>query len=344
MIGGLDSGQVPGSRSDGAETLRQLQAFRIASREDALRPDSPQRSQLHPFVLQARGRFVGVAPRESRWGIQINHAGRKASAQRPWEGRVSLSIAEDSWQTEGPSALAAGEGWHTPTQMTVADMARARDGFVAAARRSVRLGFDVVELHAAHGYLLHQYLSPISNQRKDDYGGSLANRMRFPLEVAAAVRDALPASVALGLRITGSDWLPEGINMVEAVAFASALKALGADYVCVTTGGIANVRIPVRPDYQVQFATEVRTHTGIHTRAVGMIVDPEQADSIIRDGKADTIALGRAFLDNPRWVWHAAERLGAEASITYPPQYERSKRALWAGARLARPDVEMDTQ
>lgn len=285
-----------------------------------------------------------VAPREARWGIQINHAGRKASAQRPWEGRGSLSASEDSWQTEGPSALAAAEEWHTPAQMTVADMVRVRDGFVAAARRSVRLGFDVVEIHAAHGYLMHQYLSPIANQREDDYGGSLENRMRFPLEVAAAVRDVLPASVALGLRITGSDWLPDGINMVEAVVFASALKELGADYVCVTTGGIANVRIPVRPDYQVQFAAEVRARTGMHARAVGMIVDPEQAEAIIRDGKADTVALGRAFLDNPRWVWHAAERLGAEALLSYPPQYERSKRALWAGARLARPDTELDAQ
>jgi 2,4-dienoyl-CoA reductase-like NADH-dependent reductase (Old Yellow Enzyme family) len=282
-----------------------------------------------------------VSPRETRWGIQINHAGRKASAQRPWEGRGALASSEDPWPTEGPSALAAGDGWHTPTEMTLAAMARVREGFVAAARRATRLGFDVVEFHTTHGYLMHQFLSPVANRREDDYGGSLENRMRFPLEVAKAVREALPRSVSLGARITGSDWLPEGINIAETVIFATALKALGVDYVCVSSGGIANAQIPVEPGYQVPFAAEVRARTGIHTRAVGMIVEPEQAESIVSEGKADTVALARALLDNPRWVWHAAEKLGAEGSITHPPQYERSKRALWPGAVLARPEAAL---
>jgi 2,4-dienoyl-CoA reductase-like NADH-dependent reductase (Old Yellow Enzyme family) len=223
--------------------------------------------------------------------------------------------------------------------MTHAGMVRVREGFAATARRAARLGFDVVELHAAHGYLMHQFLSPVANRREDDYGGVLENRMRFPLEVATAVREALPGAISLGLRITGSDWMLGGIDVREAIAFASALKAIGADYVCVSSGGIANVRIPVGPDYQVPFAAEVRTNAGIHTSAVGMIVEPEQAESIISEGKADTVALARALLDNPRWVWHAAEMLGAESSIMYPPQYERSKRAFWPGAQLARPDA-----
>jgi 2,4-dienoyl-CoA reductase-like NADH-dependent reductase (Old Yellow Enzyme family) len=278
-----------------------------------------------------------VAPKQTRWGIQISHAGRKASAQRPWEGREALGPLEDPWQTEGPSALAAGADWHTPKEMTRSDMDRVRDGFVAAAVRATRLGFDVVEIHAAHGYLIHQFLSPISNLRTDVYGGSLENRMTFPLEIATAIREALPASVCFGLRITGSDWMPDGLAVADAVAFASALKNAGADYVCVSSGGIANVRIPVGPNYQVPFAAEVKSSVGIHTRAVGMIADANQAEEVIASGQADTVAVGRAFLGNPRWVWHAAERLGAEDQMTYPPQYERSKRALWAGAQLARP-------
>jgi 2,4-dienoyl-CoA reductase-like NADH-dependent reductase (Old Yellow Enzyme family) len=184
--------------------------------------------------------------------------------------------------------------------------------------------FDVVEIHAAHGYLIHQFLSPISNLRTDVYGGSLENRMTFPLEIATAIREALPASVCFGLRITGSDWMPDGLAVADAVAFASALKNAGADYVCVSSGGIANVRIPVGPNYQVPFAAEVKSSVGIHTRAVGMIADANQAEEVIASGQADTVAVGRAFLDNPRWVWHAAERLGAEDQMTYPPQYERS--------------------
>lgn len=278
-----------------------------------------------------------VASPHTRWGIQINHAGRKASAQRPWEGRAALGLREDPWQTEGPSAIAAGTHWHTPRAMSVDCMTRVREGFVAAGRRALRLGFDVIEIHAAHGYLLHQFLSPLANQRTDMYGGSVENRMRFPLEVASAVRDALPPGVCLGLRITGSDWTPGGIEVTETIAFADALKARGADYVCVTTGGVVNARIAVGPGYQVPFAAEVKANVRLHTRAVGMIVDAHQAEAIIASAQADTVALGRAFLDNPRWVWHAAQSLGAGESIIYPPQYERSKPSLWAGAELARP-------
>jgi 2,4-dienoyl-CoA reductase-like NADH-dependent reductase (Old Yellow Enzyme family) len=279
-----------------------------------------------------------VASSSTRWGIQINHAGRKASSQPPWEGRGALSAAEDPWQTEAPSALEAGIGWHAPSAMTVEDMKRVCDDFVFAALRAVRLNFHVIEIHAAHGYLLHQFLSAISNPREDDYGGSLENRMRFPLSVVDAVRNALPHTVALGLRITGSDWISGGIGVSETTAFASELEQRGVDYVCVSSGGIANARIPLSPGYQVPFAAEIKSKVGIHTRAVGLIVEPMQAEHIVASGKADSVALARALLDNPRWVWHAADQLGAQGSVEYPPQYERSRRALWPGAEIIRPD------
>ena len=278
-----------------------------------------------------------VARPGARWGIQLNHAGRKASTQRPWEGRGPLVPNEDPWPTDAPSALPGGRGWHVPAQMTRDDMVRVRGQFVAAAQRATRLGFDVVELHAAHGYLLHEFLTPLANQRQDEYGGTLENRMRFPLEVAAAIREVLPPSIAFGARITGTDWLPEGIDVGEAAIFAQKLQALGAAYVCVSSGGAAFADIPVAPGYQVHLAAEVKAKAGILTRAVGMNVDPAQAEEIISSGAADMVALARAMLDNPRWAWHAAQALGADGTAFYPPQYERTRPDLWPGARIARP-------
>jgi len=282
----------------------------------------------------------GVSAAGTRWGIQLSHAGRKGSAQRPWEGRGALSGNEDAWQTEAPSALPFVDGWHTPRAMTKDDIARVRDGFVAAAQRAARIGFDVVEIHAAHGYLLHQFLSPIANQRDDEYGGTLENRMRFALEVASAVREAIPGKVALGFRVTGTDWRPEGINVDEAVTFTNALKALGVEYVCVTSGALAPASIPVEPGYQVHLAAEVKKRTGMVTRAVGLITDPHQAESILADDQADCVALGRAFIDDPRWPWHAAEELGDLNKIRYPGQYERGGAALWPGAAMRRAKAE----
>jgi 2,4-dienoyl-CoA reductase-like NADH-dependent reductase (Old Yellow Enzyme family) len=277
-----------------------------------------------------------VAPPGTAFGIQIGHAGRKASAQRPWEGGKALSAGEDPWQTVSASAIPFGDGWHTPAALDRAGMERVRDAFVQAARRAVRLGFEVIELHAAHGYLLHQFFSPVANRRTDECGGSLANRMRFPLEVARAVRDVMPATVALGARITGNDWYDGGTTPDEAVAFARALEQAGCNYACVSGGGIRpDVKIALGPGYQVPFAERVKRETGMVTRAVGLIADPVQADEIVRGGRADMIAMARAFLDNPRWVWHAADRLGA--TVAYPPQYARSTGKVWPGAKLARP-------
>ena len=277
-----------------------------------------------------------VATPGTRWGIQLAHAGRKASTHVPWHGGGGLKDGEDPWTTVAPSATPFADNYGMPHALDAAGLDRIRNAFCESAVRAARLGFDVIELHAAHGYLLHQFLSPVSNHRTDSYGGSLENRMRFPLEIARAVHAVLPAGMVLGARITGFEWVPDGIDTAEATAFANALQTEGVAYVCVTSGGnVSRAKIAVGPDYQVPFAAAVKAGSSIVVRAVGMIADAHQADAIITSGKADQVALARALLDNPRWVWHAAEKLGA--SIAYPPQYERAAAKLWPGAAIARP-------
>lgn len=274
----------------------------------------------------------------AKLGIQIGHAGRKASAHVPWRGGAPLGPNDHPWETVAPSAIPLAPDWHTPKALDRAGLTRIRDAFVATAKRALRLGFDVLELHGAHGYLLHEFFSPISNQRGDEYGGSRDNRMRFPLEVAAAVREVWPKGRPLGMRISGSDWMEGGATVEDAVVFAEKLKALGLDYVCVSSGGIdPQAKIAVGPGYQAPFAREVRRRTGMATRAVGMIVDPKQADQIVAAGDADMVALARGILDDPRWGWHAADVLGGP--ITYPPQYDRSHPSVWRGSRIARPQA-----
>jgi 2,4-dienoyl-CoA reductase-like NADH-dependent reductase (Old Yellow Enzyme family) len=269
----------------------------------------------------------------TKFGIQLAHAGRKASSQRPWEGGGALKPGEDPWETIGPSALPFGPGWHVPREMTAADIARVREAFVSAAQRAVRIGFDAIELHGAHGYLIHSFMSPFSNKRTDEYGGSFENRLRFPLEVARAVRAVVPRSTALGARITGSDWLDGGLTPADAVAFTKALKEVGLDYVDVSSGGItAEARTPTTPGYNVPIADEVRRATGIATRTVGLIVMPKQAEEVIAEGKADMVALARAVLDNPHWGWYAAQVLGAETKR--PVQYLRASSKLWPGMAM----------
>ncbi len=280
-----------------------------------------------------------VAAAGTRFGIQLAHAGRKAACRTPWEGGKPLSQAEGAWTTIAPSAVPFVDGGPVPVELDAAGLARAKTAFRQGAQRAVRLGFDAIELHMAHGYLLHAFLSPLSNLREDGYGGSLHNRMRFPLEVAAAVRDVVPRGMALGARITGTDWADGGLTPADAVPVAAAVKAAGYDYVCVSGGGaVPHMQIPLGPGYQVPMAARVRAETGIATRAVGLIVEPAQADAIVSTGQADCVALARAFLDDPRWVWHAAERLGA--TIPFPPQYARVARAQWPGAALVRPGVQ----
>jgi 2,4-dienoyl-CoA reductase-like NADH-dependent reductase (Old Yellow Enzyme family) len=266
-------------------------------------------------------------------GVQVGHAGRKASAQVPWEGRQWLQSHQSPWQTVAPSPIAHGEGWHVPRELSQDELRRLIDDFVSAAARAQRIGFDVFEFHSAHGYLLHQFLSPLSNKRSDAYG---KERMKFPLEVARAVRETWPKEKALGARISGNDWVEGGLGPQDAVAYARELKGIGFDYVCVSSGAlVANARIPVVPGYQLPFAEAVKTAVDIRVRAVGMIVDPDQAEEVVASGQADMVAMARAFLDNPRWVWHAAERFGVR--VDYPPQYDRTRADAWPGAKIARP-------
>jgi NADPH2 dehydrogenase len=272
-------------------------------------------------------------------GIQLGHAGRKASAHVPWRGGEALTPAEGAWRTVAPSAIPFKDGWPVPHPLSEAELDGLVETFRDATRRAVRLGIDLVELHSAHGYLLHEFLSPLANHREDAYGGSLENRMRFPLRVAAAVREVWPAERPLGLRITGTDWLEGGLTVEDAVTYTRALKALGCDYVCVSSGGVVpRAPIPIGPGYQVELAARVRREAGLPTRAVGLIVEPHQAEAVVAEGSADMVALARGFLDDPRWVWHAAEALGA--SVPFPPQYERTAPAFWPGAKLVRGDRE----
>lgn len=269
-----------------------------------------------------------------RIGIQLAHAGRKASAQRPWEGRGALRPGQGAWQTVAPSALPLAAGWPTPHALDRAQMTSIRQAFVAAARRATNIGFDFIELHSTHGYLLSEFLSPLANQRTDTYGGSLENRMRFPLEVFQALREAWPAAKPIGAKISGSDFADGGWTPDEAVIFARELKRLGCDYVTVSGGGVVlNAKISAVPGYQVPFAEKVRKESGITTGAIGLISEPQQAEDIIANGQADFIALARAMLFNPRWPWHAAAALDTE--IKYPPQYERSHPKAWSGATVS---------
>jgi 2,4-dienoyl-CoA reductase-like NADH-dependent reductase (Old Yellow Enzyme family) len=267
----------------------------------------------------------------AKLGIQLAHAGRKASSQRPWEGGGALKASQDPWQTIAPSAIPFGENWHTPRAATDEDIARVREAFVDAARRSVRIGFDLIELHYAHGYLAHSFFSPVSNKRTDGYGGSLQNRMRFGLEIARAVRAVVPKSIAFGARLSAVDWRDDGVSADDTIAYCKALKAEGLDFIDCSSGGItADTRTPQSPGYNVPVAARIKAEAAIPTRVVGMIVKPEQAEAIIAEGQADMVALARAMLDDPRWGWHAAQALGAEVPRTQ--QYLRVGPKLWAPA------------
>ncbi len=265
--------------------------------------------------------------------IQLAHAGRKASAQRPWEGAKALTDAEDAWPTIAPSAIAFGPGWHTPRAMTEEDMARVTAAFTDAAKRALRAGVDAVELHFAHGYLLHSFVSPLSNTRNDAHGGSFEGRMKFPRDVVRSVRAAVPRDMPLGARITGTDWVAGGLTPDDAVATAKALEAAGIAYLDISSANITpDSRWPNDPGFNVPIAERVKRECGIPVRVVGMIVGVKQAEDIVAAGKADLVSMGRAFLDDPHWAWHAAQTLGAD--VARPPQYARSAPKLWPGAAL----------
>ncbi len=253
--------------------------------------------------------------------IQLAHAGRKASTEKPWLGGQQIAPdAPNGWQTFAPSAVPMHAGENPPVALDAAGLARVREGFVDAARRSLRLGLDAIQIHAAHGYLLHEFLSPLSNRRDDEYGGSLENRMRFPLEIFDAIKAVVPEGYPVTVRVSGTDWIEGGWDIQDTVAFARALEARGCAAIHISSGGIdATARIPVAPGYQVPLARAVKQAVTMPVIAVGLITSPEQAEAIVANGDADMIALARTVLYDPRWPWHAAAALGGHAKAA--PQY-----------------------
>ena len=280
--------------------------------------DEATEAALRPIIASVRKHSkIAVA-------MQLAHAGRKGSSHTPWDGGQQIPLAEGGWQTEGPSALPHKPGELPPLALDAAGLARIRDAFVGAARRAERLGLDALELHCAHGYLLHQFLSPIANRRSDQYGGSLQNRLRFPLEVFEAVRAAFPHAKPVGVKVSATDWVEGGWDLAQTIEFARALKQRGVDWVDASSGGVSPLqKIPLSPGYQVPFAQAVKQATGVTTIAVGLITQPNQAEEIVASGKADMVALARGMLYDPRWGWHAAAELGGH--VEAPPQYWRSQ-------------------
>ena len=257
-------------------------------------------------------------------GIQLAHAGRKASCLPPWSDHPMASVAEGGWECVAPSAISFGGKYPTPRALSKSEIAQLVRSFADAAKRCVRVGFDLVEIHAAHGYLIHQFLSPISNSREDEYGGSFENRIRFMLEIAKAVRDSIPESMPLFVRISASDWLDGGWTIEDSVELAKRLKSLGVDLIDVSSGGTSSgAPVPVGPGYQVPFAEEIKNKAGIATCAVGLITEPEQAEAIVKEERADAVMMAREFLRNPRWPLYAAKVLGAE--VNWPVQLLRGK-------------------
>jgi NADPH2 dehydrogenase len=272
---------------------------------------------LEPVIAAVR-RYSSAA-----FGIQLAHAGRKASSRAPWDGGDLILPRDGGWQPVAPSPIAQGADEPPPHALTKPEISRIVDLFAESARRAGRLGFDVIELHGAHGYLMHEFLSPIANRRDDEYGGSLENRMRFPLAVFDAVRTVWPASKPLGIRLSCADWVPDGWDIDQTVALAHELKKRNCDWIDCSGGGVSpQQKIPLGPGYQVPFAERIRRETGIPTIAIGLITDPHHAEEIVASGKADMVALARGMLYDPRWGWHAAAALGG--TVNAPKQYWRS--------------------
>lgn len=280
----------------------------------------------------AMARVLGIARQfgPTSMGIQIAHAGRKASTFIPWKGTGPLPEDDpEAWQVCGPSAVPHSEIWPIPVALDLAGLKRVKNCFAEATERALRIGFDLLEIHSAHGYLLHQFLSPVSNKRDDEYGGSLDNRMRFPLEVFQSVRSIWPEDKPLGVRVSATDWMEDAWDVHDTVAYAQALKERGCDFVDISAGGMSPdhaILMDLGPGYQTEFAAEVKRKTSLPTMAVGLITEPKQAEHILRSGQADMIALARQMLYDPRWAWHAAEELGEIPN--FPPQYGRAHRSF----------------
>jgi 2,4-dienoyl-CoA reductase-like NADH-dependent reductase (Old Yellow Enzyme family) len=310
-----------GSRAVGGAGMVMVEATAVTPAGRISPHDSGIWSDAHATAFERITRFIKEQGAVA--AIQIAHAGRKASTAAPWQGGKQVGPEQGGWETLGPSALRFEPAYPLPRAMTAADIEQTIADFAAAARRSVAAGFDVIEIHAAHGYLLHEFLSPLSNRRDDEYGGSLENRLRFPLAVATAVRAAVPEDRPVFVRISATDWVDGGWDLEQSIAFCAALKPLGVDLIDVSTGGnVPDATIPVGPGYQVPFAAAIRQQAGIATAAVGMITEPLQAEEILRAGQADAIFIAREFLRDPYFVFRAARELGGQVEV--PKQYGRA--------------------
>ena len=309
-----------GSRAVGGASLL-IQEATAVSPEGRITPDDLGIWQdAHVEFLKRINQFIeaqGSVP-----GVQLAHAGRKASTYAPWKG--SGAVAEGGWEVVAPSALKFADDYPQPVALDAAGIKKVIADFRSATERSLAAGFKVIEIHAAHGYLLHEFLSPLSNQRTDTYGGSFENRIRLLLEVVAAVRQVLPDAFPLFVRISATDWTEGGWTADESVLLASHLKTSGVDLIDASTGGnVPAAKIPVGPGYQVEFAERIKREVGLATGAVGLITTPAEAERVVADGHADLVLLAREELRDAYFPLHAAHELGAE--VAWPPQYERAK-------------------
>jgi 2,4-dienoyl-CoA reductase-like NADH-dependent reductase (Old Yellow Enzyme family) len=311
-----------GSRAVGGAGLVVVEATAVSPEGRISPQDSGIWSDAHAQAFKRITTFIKA--QNSVAGVQLAHAGRKASTAAPWDGGAKVDEVEGGWPTVAPSAIAFADDYPLPRAMTQDDIAKVTEDFVAAARRGVEAGFEVIEIHAAHGYLLHEFLSPLSNRRSDQYGGSLENRLRFPLQVAAEVRAAVPQYLPVFVRISATDWTEGGWDLEQSIEFCRNLKRIGIDLIDVSTGGnVPHAKIPVAPSYQVPFAAAIREQAVIKTGAVGMITSPRQAGEILQKGEADAVFLAREFLRKPYFVFRAARELGV--SVDYvPKQYGRA--------------------
>lgn len=310
-----------GSRAVGGAALVMAEATAVSPEARISPRDTGIWSDHHARAFQPIAAFIKL--QSAVPGIQLAHAGRKASTDVPWRGGKPLEEEGGGWQTIGPSRLAFGN-YPMPREMTRQDIESVDAQFAEAARRSLDAGFEVVEIHMAHGYLLHEFLSPLSNFRKDEFGGSLEGRARFPLRIAQTVRRVWPERLPVFVRVSASDWAEGGWDLAQSMIFSGWLKEVGIDLIDCSSGGLVpGANIPIGPGYQVGFSEAIRKQTGVATGAVGMITEPGQAESILSNGQADAVFLARALLRDPYWPLHAAKQL--KADVSWPVQYLRAK-------------------
>jgi 2,4-dienoyl-CoA reductase-like NADH-dependent reductase (Old Yellow Enzyme family) len=310
-----------GSRAVGGAGLVMMEATAVSPEGRISPSDAGIWSDAHAEAYKRITKFIKTHGAIA--GIQLAHAGRKASTAEPWNGGKKVDETNGGWETVAPSAIPFADDYPMPREMTKNDIEKATNDFVAAAKRSVEAGFEVIEIHAAHGYLFHEFLSPLSNKREDEYGGSLENRMRFPLAVATIVRETISETLPVFVRISATDWVEGGWDLEESIEFCKRLKAIGIDLIdCSSGGNVPHAKIPVAPGYQVPFAAAIREKAGIKTCAVGMITDPVQAEEILQKEEADAIFIAREFLRDPYFPFRAAHELGAKINV--PVQYGRA--------------------